>query len=215
MSKKISQNKGLAQNEADLNAADKHDFPQQNSINLTKSTDLQAIELSEIDLNESDQINSESSDAYTEIKEPSTIFENDIVFSSIEEAHDYFVLANGAIMKNSLQVVFADTDFTNVLNGFDQLASDEKSSKRVANLKHYFYDKFSDNTHSERFSCAGSICAATFVSSDGNLEHYQTLSEFDKNYIFTNVTKNEYDESVYKMIIVETDDPSTLSISSN
>ena len=133
-------------------------------------------------------------------------------FDSIESAEAYFVNEEGELLKSGLDSFFKTKDLAEILDALDKVGTNEKSASRKNNLRDYFYKEFADTAHSERFSCASKICVVTFIGDAGATDHYQNLSKFSENYIFTNSTVNEYGEGVYKMLLVETDDASTLTI---
>lgn len=138
-----------------------------------------------------------------------------LAFNSIESVEAHFINEEGDLLKSGLESFFKAKDFDEILDALDKVGTSQKSVLRKNNLKDYFYKEYADTTHSERFSCANKICTVTFIGDSEATEHYQNLSKFSENYIFTNNTVNEYGEGVYKMLLVETDAPSSLRVKSN
>jgi len=136
-------------------------------------------------------------------------------FNSVENAEAHFVNEEGELLKSGLDSFFKAKDFDEILDALDKVGTNEKSVSRKNNLKDYFYEEFAATAHTERFSCANKICAVTFIGDAGANERYQNLSKFGENYVFTKSTINEYGEGVYKMLLVETDDASSLTIKPN
>ena len=137
------------------------------------------------------------------------------VFNSIESAEDHFVNEDGHLLKSGLDNFFKAKDINEIMDALDEVGTNEKSVSRKNKLSDYFYKEYADTTHSERFSCANKICVVTFTGDAEATESYQNLSKFSENYIFTNSKVNEYGEGVYKMLLVETDDASSLTVKSN
>ena len=190
------------------------------AIEPTRS-ELESAEMSKKDviLEPHDKIalDSEQNGAQT----PSTASTNQNVinwgdsFTSVENAEAHFVNEEGELLKSGLDSFFKAKDFDEILDALDKVGTNEKSVSRKNNLKDYFYEEFAATAHTERFSCANKICAVTFIGDAGATERYQNLSKFGENYVFTKSTVNEYGEGVYKMLLVETDDASSLTVKPN
>jgi len=118
-------------------------------------------------------------------------------------------------LKGGLDSFFKAEDVDEILDAMDKVGTNEKSVSRKNSLKDYFYREYAATAHAERFSCANKICAVTFIGDAEATERYQHLSQFSENYIFTKSTVNEYGEGVYKMLLIETDDASSLTIKPN
>tara|TARA_A200000159_G_scaffold4941_2_gene4640 strand:+ start:9429 stop:10121 length:693 start_codon:yes stop_codon:yes gene_type:complete len=136
-------------------------------------------------------------------------------FYSTESAEAYFVNEEGELLKSGLDSFFKAKDLDEILDAMDKVGTNEKSVSRKNKLKDYFYKEFAATAYSERFSCANKICAVTFIGDPEATERYQNLAQFSENYIFTKSTVNEYGEGVYKMLVIETEDASSLTVKPN
>lgn len=133
-------------------------------------------------------------------------------FNDIQSTEQFFLRDDGAVKREGLERVFKAEEFQNVIEALKLAGSDLASAQRHQTLQDYYYAQFADVSHSERFACSGRVCAASFVSTKDDSSHFSSLADFDQNYVFTRSVPNENGDVEYNIIMIETDDPSSLTV---
>ncbi len=133
-------------------------------------------------------------------------------FQSAEQLTSGFINEDGEVSKAALEDSFKVSDFEEFIAKVDAIEKSENATIREATLAQSLYQLEDIQVYSERYSCAGKICLVSF-NFDGNDENTAELSKFTDNYSFTNITEGENGAKQFKAVYIETDDPSTLSLS--
>ena len=133
-------------------------------------------------------------------------------FRSAEQLTSGFINEDGEVSKAALEDSFKVSDFEEFITKVDAIEKSENAAIREATLVQNLYQLEDIQVYSERYSCAGKICLVSF-NFDGNDENTAELSKFTDNYSFTNITEGENGVKQFKAVYIETDDPSTLSLS--
>ncbi|MGI2174864.1 hypothetical protein [Shewanella ulleungensis] len=133
-------------------------------------------------------------------------------FQSAEQLTSGFINEDGEVSKAALEDSFKVSDFEEFITKVDAIEKSENAAIREATLAQNLYQLEDIQVYSERYSCAGKICLVSF-NFDGNDENTAELSKFTDNYSFTNITEGENGVKQFKAVYIETDDPSTLSLS--
>jgi hypothetical protein len=133
-------------------------------------------------------------------------------FQSAEQLTSGFINEDGEVSKAALEDSFKVSDFEEFIAKVDAIEKSENAAIREATLAQSLYQLEDIQVYSERYSCAGKICLVSF-NFDGNDENTAELSKFTDNYSFTNITEGENGAKQFKAVYIETDDPSTLSLS--
>lgn len=133
-------------------------------------------------------------------------------FQSAEQLTSGFIDEDGEVSKAALEDSFKVSDFEEFITKVDAIEKSENAAIREATLVQNLYQLEDIQVYSERYSCAGKICLVSF-NFHGNDENTAELSKFTDNYSFINITEGENGVKQFKAVYIETDDPSTLSLS--
>ncbi|WP_445777525.1 hypothetical protein [Shewanella sp.] len=133
-------------------------------------------------------------------------------FQSSEQLTSGFINEDGEVSKAALEDTFKASNFEAFIAQVDSIEKSENAAIREATLAQSLYQLEDIQIYSERYSCAGKICLVSF-SFNGIDEKTAQLSKFTDNYSFTNIIEDENGVKQFKAVYIETDDPSTLSLS--
>jgi hypothetical protein len=133
-------------------------------------------------------------------------------FQSSEQLTSGFINKDGAVSQIALEETFRVNDFENFIERINSIEKSEDAAMRESLLSESLYKLEGIHVYSESYSCAGKICLVSF-NFDGNDESASELSKFTDNYSFTNIIEGEHGSKQFRAVYIESDDPSTLSLS--
>jgi hypothetical protein len=119
---------------------------------------------------------------------------------------------DGAVSREALEDTFKASDFNELIQVINSIDKSENGAARESLLSESLYELDNIQIYSESYSCAGKICMVSF-DFEGDENSASELSKFTKNYSFTNIADGENGSKKFKAVYIETDDPSTLSLS--
>lgn len=123
-----------------------------------------------------------------------------------------FLNEGGNVSKAALEDAFNASDFNELIQVVNSIDKTENGTARESLLSERLYKLDNIQVHSETYSCAGKICLVSF-DFEGDENSASELSNFTKNYSFTNIVVGENGFKKFKAIYIQTDDPSTLTLS--
>ncbi|VEE61139.1 Uncharacterised protein [Shewanella putrefaciens] len=123
-----------------------------------------------------------------------------------------FLNENGNVSKAALEDAFNASDFNELIHVINSIDKTENGTARENLLSERLYKLDNLQVHSETYSCSGKICLVSF-DFEGDESSATELSNFTKNYSFTNIVDGDNGFKKFKAIYIQTDDPSTLTLS--
>lgn len=133
-------------------------------------------------------------------------------FLSSEQFTSGYLNEDGEVSKAALEDTFKARDFEEFIAQVDSIEKSDNAAVREATLAQSLYKLDDVQIYSEHYACVGKICVVSF-DFDGNEENINELSTFTNNYSFTNIVEDENGTKKFKAVYIETNDPSTLSLS--
>lgn len=119
---------------------------------------------------------------------------------------------DGEVSRAALEDTFNASDFNELIQVINSIDKAENGAARESLLSERLYKLDNVQVYSESYSCAGKICMVSF-DFEGDENSASELSKFTENYSFTNIVDGENGAKKFKAVYIETDDPSTLSLS--
>ncbi|OKY28067.1 hypothetical protein [Thalassotalea sp. PP2-459] len=122
---------------------------------------------------------------------------------------DSEVVQQKAIFKSLI-----NNDFSLLVEKLDSIKESKQAFEREMKIQHYLTNSLDFTHYNEKYSCAGKVCAVTFIfENKSNKKQLESFGDFDSNFSFGNFSINESGENVYKGVFIKTDDPSKLAVS--
>lgn len=138
------------------------------------------------------------------------VLENDVNTRFVKNKGDQEVIKQSAISDafkaDGFEKLLANLAMAEVTD-----LSINREQKLIAKVASIDSVKIVDST----VKCAGRICALQLTANEMSDVTQEEIDSFSKNYIFTNVSKNEYGDVLLRTIYIATDDPSSMVLDIN
>jgi len=156
------------------------------------------------------EVNSENSGNDSQTSGPITL--NGIQLSDENSINDAFLDDQASVSRNALSEVFTSEDFHQLLSQFRVVNESQNSINREIKLINSLND-MNVSVYDEDYTCRGKICALTFTHDSLSELDVDKLGEFDSNYVFKNTVITDTGDKKVKVLYIQTEDPSTLTLS--